>query len=339
MPKARMPFVTFFLFVLTCVFSIDLSCQTSRAETLTLKFGHVDAPGALTSLTIEEFARRANEDLRGKAKIDVYGQSQLGDDLALLEKVKTGEVTFSLPQSVMSSVSDEFGVFEMPFLVLTRAHVEKVRGELLKTYLQPAAKAKGYRILAVWELGFRHITNNVRPIEKPDDLKGVTLRVPQGNWRIKVFKSFGANPVPLSYGKVYDALKASEIQGQENPLTQISSAKFYEVQKYMSLTGHVYSPAFLLVSDEQFSKLPKDIQRVVEKIAKDMEGWVTKTAIQQEKTLLASLKDRIEVNETDKLAFVLASKPIYQEFANTVPHGKEMIRVLFDKAKFEEQNQ
>jgi tripartite ATP-independent transporter DctP family solute receptor len=334
-----MHIVTFLPFVLACIFSISLGCQSSRAEALALKFGHVDAPGALTSLTIDEFAKRANDKLRGKAKINVYGQSQLGDDLALLEKLKTGEVTFSLPQSVMSSVSDEFGVFEMPFLVLTRAHVEKVRGELLKTYLQPAVKAKGYRILAVWELGFRHITNNVRPIEKPDDLQGVALRVPQGNWRIKAFKSFGANPVPLSYGKVYDALKTGEIQGQENPLTQISSAKFYEVQKYMSLTGHVYSPAFLLVSDDQFSKLPKDVQRAIEKTAKDMEGWVTKTAIQQEKELLTSLKDRIQINEAEKLAFVLASQPIYREFAKTVPHGKAMIRVLYDKAKFEEQNQ
>jgi tripartite ATP-independent transporter DctP family solute receptor len=334
-----MPIVTFLLFVSAFIYSINLSCQTSRAEALTLKFGHVDAPNALTSLTIDEFAKRSNEKLRGKAKIEVYGQSQLGDDLALLEKLKTGEVTFSLPQSVMSSVSDEFGVFEMPFLVLTRAHVEKVRGELLKRYLQPAAKAKAYRILAVWELGFRHITNNVHPIEKPDDLKGVTLRVPQGNWRIKAFQSFGATPVPLSYSKVYDALKAGEIQGQENPLTQISSAKFYEVQKYMSLTGHVYSPAFLLVGDEQFSKLPKDVQTTIGRVAKEMESWVTKTAIQQEKTLLASLKDRIQVNEADKLAFVLASRPIYQEFAKTVPHGKEMIRVLYDKAKFEEQNQ
>jgi tripartite ATP-independent transporter DctP family solute receptor len=339
MPRVRTPIVTFLLFLPAFILSINLSCETSRAEALTLKFGHVDAPGALTSLTIDEFAKRVNERLRGRAKIEVYGQSQLGDDLALLEKLKTGEVTFSLPQSVMSSVSDEFGVFEMPFLVLTRTHVEKVRGQLLKAYLQPAVKAKGYRILAVWELGFRHITNNVRPIEKPDDLKGVALRVPQGNWRIKVFKSFGANPVPLSYGKVYDALKAGEIQGQENPLTQINSAKFYEVQKYMSLTGHVYSPAFLLVSEEQFSKLPREVQRAIEKTAKDMEDWVTKTAVQQEKELLASLKDRIQINEAEKLAFVLASQPIYQEFAKTVPHGKEMIRVLYDKARFEEQNQ
>jgi tripartite ATP-independent transporter DctP family solute receptor len=331
--------VLFFLFVSVSIFSTNLGCQTSHAEALTLKFGHVDAPGALTSLTVEEFAKRANEKLRGKAKIEVYGQSQLGDDLALLQKLKTGEVTFSLPQSVMSSVSDEFGVFEMPFLVLTRAHVEKVRGELLKKYLQPAAKAKGFRILAVWELGFRHITNNVRPIEKPDDLKGITLRVPQGNWRIKVFQSFGANPVPLSYGKVYGALKSGEIQGQENPLTQISSAKFYEVQKYMSLTGHVYSPAFLLAGDEQFSKLPRNVQRAIERTAKDMEDWVTKTAIQQEKTLLTSLRDRVQVNEADKLAFVLASKPIYQEFAKSVTHGKEMIKILYDKAKFDEQNQ
>lgn len=339
MPVVRVRRILFRFLALTLSLSIVLHCQSSLADPLILKFGHVDAPAALTSLTVDEFARRVNKKLAGQVKIEVYGQSQLGDDLALLQKVKHGEVTFCLPQSVMSTVSDEFGVFEMPFLVLTRAHVAKVRGELLRKYLQPAAKAKGYRILAVWELGFRHITNDIHPIEKPEDLKDIKLRVPQGVWRIKAFQAFGANPIPLPYGKVYEALKSGEMQGQENPLTQVSSAKFYEVQKYLSLTGHVYTPAFVTVSDEQFSKLPKNVQITIEKTAKEMESWVTKTAIKMEDQLLSSLKERMQVNEVDKLAFLLASRPIYEEFAKTVPHGKEMIKILYDKAKFSEQEQ
>ena len=139
---------------------------------------------------------------------------------------------------------------------------------------QAAAKAKGYRILSYYENGFRHITNNTKPIDKPADLAGIKLRTPKGSWRVKMFKLYGANPTPMAFSDVFTALKTGVIDGQENPYAQIWSAKFQEVQKYLSITGHVYTPAYVLVSDEHFGKLPDDVQATLMDVAADTQGFV-----------------------------------------------------------------
>src|SRR5262249_11352071 len=149
----------------------------ARAETVELRFGHIGAPGSLFDVTASEFARWVNEPLSNKVRIVVYGNSVLGDDTAMLEKVKSGALDFALPTAVMESVDGVFGIFEMPFLISDRAHMDRVRAAIFADTLQPAARAKGFRLLAIWEVGFRHITNNVRPIKYPEDLKGLRLRV------------------------------------------------------------------------------------------------------------------------------------------------------------------
>ena len=210
-----------------------------------LKLGHVGEPGSLIGAAADEFAKRANEKLAGKYKIVTYGSSQLGGDKELLQKVKLGTVDFAEPSTVMSSEADIFGVFEMPYLVKDRDHMKRIEKELFWSKIEPAAEKKGLKLLAVWENGFRHITNNKRPIVTPADLKGIKLRVPEGKWRVKMFQAYGANPSPMKFSEVFTALQTGVMDGQENPFAQIASAKFYEVQKYLSLTGHVYSPAYL----------------------------------------------------------------------------------------------
>ncbi len=160
--------------------TVLLSMSPAHAEKLTLKFGHVGAPGSLFEASINAFAKRANEKLGDKAEVQVFGSSQLGKDKELLQKLKLGQVTFAMPSSVMSSVSDEFGVFEMPYIIQSRDHMKKVQAEIGESVFNKAAIAKGYRILTFFENGFRHITNNTRPINSPEDLKGIKLRTPKG---------------------------------------------------------------------------------------------------------------------------------------------------------------
>ena len=242
------------------------------AEEIELKFGHVGAPGSLFQISVDEFAKKANEKLAGKAKVSTFGSSQLGKDKELMQKLKLGTVDFSLPSSVMSSVSDEFALFEMPYLVKDREHMGKIEDEIFWAKLAPAAEDKGYKILAVWENGFRHITNNDGPIDKPEDLKGLKLRTPKGAWRVKMFKSYGANPTPMSFSEVFTALQTGVIDGQENPFAQIYSAKFQEVQDYLSLTGHVYTPAYVVVGKEKWESLPEDVRQILEETAKENPG-------------------------------------------------------------------
>jgi tripartite ATP-independent transporter DctP family solute receptor len=200
--------------------------------------------------------------------------------------------------------------------------------------MAPAAEAKGYKIIAIWENGFRHITNNVRPINTPEDLKGIKLRTPKGEWRVKMFQAYDANPTPMAFSEVFTALQTGVIDGQENPFAQIYSAKFQEVQKYLSLTGHVYTPAYVAVGKEKWESLPADIRQVLEETAAETQGFVYETAAALETDLLEKMKaGGIAVNEADKAAFVAASKPIYDEFATTVPGGGELVETALSLAE------
>lgn len=292
-----------------------------------ISFGHVGEPGSLFQLSAEEFAKRANEKLGDKGKVAVYGSSQLGTDEELLQKLRLGTADMALPSTVMSSVIPEFGLFEMPYLVKDREHMKRIEEEIVWPVLAKAAEENGYKILAVWENGFRNITNNVRPIVKPEDLKGVKLRTPSGEWRVKMFQAYGANPTPMSFSEVFTALQTGVVDGQENPLTQIYSAKFQEVQDYLSMTGHVYTPAYVLVGLNNWNSLPEDVRAILEETAKETQAFVYENAARLEDELLQKIQDEsdIKVNEADKDAFIAASDSIYQEFGKQVDGGKDMI--------------
>ena len=291
-----------------------------------IKFGHVGEPGSLFAASAEEFAKRANAKLGGKAKVVVYGSSQLGGDKELLQKLKLGTVDIALPSTVMSSEADLFGVFEMPYLVKDRKHMQRIEKEVFWKTLAPAAEAKGLKVIAVWENGYRHITNSKRPINKPADLQGIKLRVPEGKWRVKMFQTYGANPSPMKFSEVFTALQTGVMDGQENPFTQIYSAKFQEVQKFLSLTGHVYTPAYATVGTKKWASLPADVRKTLESVAKETQAFVYQEAAKAEDDLLQKLKSGgMQVNTPDKNAFVAASKPVYEEFAKEVKGAKEVI--------------
>jgi len=302
-----------------------IAAQASAAEQV-LKFGHVGKPGSLFEASANEFAKRANAKLKGVARVEVFGSSQLGNDKELLKKLKLGTVTFALPSSVMASQVGEFGMFDMPYLVKDRAHMAKIEKEIVRPILMPIAEKKGLKILALWENGFRHITNNKRPIDVPADLAGIKLRTPKSVWRVKMFKAYGANPSPLAFSEVFVALQTGTFDGQENPFAQIASAKFQEVQKFLSLTGHVYTPAYITADTKQFAKLPATVQKKLTDAAQETQAFVYKTAAALEDKLLAELKaGGMKVNTANKAAFIKASDKIYKEFAATVKGGGALV--------------
>jgi tripartite ATP-independent transporter DctP family solute receptor len=291
-----------------------------------IKFGHVGEPGSLFAASAEEFAKRANDKLGNKAKVVVYGSSQLGGDKELLQKLKLGTVDIALPSTVMSSEADLFGVFEMPYLVKDRAHMQRIEKDVFWSTLAPAAEAKGLKVIAVWENGYRHITNSKRPINTPADLQGIKLRVPEGKWRVKMFQAYGANPSPMKFSEVFTALQTGVMDGQENPFTQIYSAKFQEVQKFLSLTGHVYTPAYATVGAKKWASLPADVRQTLEQTAKETQAFVYAKAARDDEDLLGKIKSAgVQVNAPNKDAFIAASKPVYEEFAKEVKGAKEVI--------------
>lgn len=319
-------------FLSSLVALLWLSAGAAMAQT-EIKLGHVGAPGSLFALSADELAKRANAKLGNQAKVVVYGSSQLGSDTELLKKLKLGTVDLALPSTVMTSVAAEFGVFEMPYLVQNRAHAARIAKDIIKPVLGPIVEKQGYKILAVWENGYRHITNSKRPIVKPDDLKGLKLRVPGGVWRVKMFQAYGASPSPMEFKEVFVALQTGVMDAQENPLAQIFSSRFYEVQKYLSLTGHVYTPAYV-VAGASWQRLPADVRKTVEDTLTESEPVILQLAEQLDNELAGKMKQSgMAVNEADKAAFIAASKTIYEGFSKEVPTGQALIDKAMGLAK------
>jgi TRAP-type transport system periplasmic protein len=302
-----------------------LVAGTAHAQT-EIKLGHVGEPGSLFQKSADEYARRANAKLGDKAKVVVYGSSQLGGDSEMIQKLKLGTIDMALPSTVMSSQVDLFGVFEMPYIVKNRQHMGRIEKELFWAKLAPEAEKKGLKVLAVWENGERHLTNSKRPIRVPADLQGIKLRVPEGKWRVKMFQAYGANPSPMKFSELFTALQTGVMDGQENPFTQIYSAKLQEVQKYLSLSGHVYTPAYLTVGKTKWDALPADVRKVLEDTAKETQAYVYETAAKDDGDLLGKLKAAgMQVNDVDKDAFIAASRAIYDEFGKEVAGAKDVI--------------
>jgi TRAP-type transport system periplasmic protein len=305
--------------------SIVLS-HAAVAQTIELKLGHVGSPGSLFDLSSVEFAKRVKEKTGGKVVIQVYGASQLGDDTELMQKVKLGTVDIALPSTVMSSVVPAFGLFEMPYLVKDRDHMKRIDKEIVWPTLVPIAEKAGYRILATWENGFRQITNNLRPIKAPADLKGIKLRVPKGKWRVRMFQAYGASPSAMGLSEVFVALQTGVMDGEENPLTQIYTSKFQEVQKYLSMTEHVYTPAYVVTSPRKFDALPEALRKQIQQAAQETQTFVYQTGAKMDDELLGKLQQAgMQVNQADKQAFQKASKPVYDDFSTEIPNGKQMI--------------
>lgn len=309
------------------VAAFTAACGSGNTGPRELKFGHVGEPGSLFALSADEFARRANERLPEGWSVITYGSSQLGGDEILLQKLKLGTVDFALPSTIMSSRIDEFGLFEMPYLVRDREHMRAIEQDVIWPDLVPLAEAQGYHIVAVWENGFRHVTNNRHPIETPADLSGLKLRTPSGVWRLKLFQALGANPTPMALSEVFIGLQTGVIDGQENPLAQIWGSKLYEVQEYLSLTGHVYTPAYVTVSPSWWNGLPEDVRTILEEEARANQAFVHETAARLDVELLDQIRaSGVEVNSPGQQAFLEASAALYDEYAETVEGGGDLVR-------------
>ncbi|ALM53594.1 TRAP transporter substrate-binding protein [Halomonas huangheensis] len=307
---------------------IALGVGSAQANEIEVKFGHVGGPGSLFEITANEFARLANERLEGEAEVVVFGSSQLGNDSQMLNKLKLGTIDLALPSSVMSSVAPEFSVFEMPYLIENRDHFRQVRDEVLRDVLAKAAEGKRYRLLGIWENGFRQITNNVRPIVTPDDLQGIKLRTPNGVWRVEMFKSYGASPAPMALSEAFVALQTGAMDGQENPLVQIFSQRFQEVQDYLSLSNHVYTPAYV-VAGMSWNRLPEHVREVLEQTAMDVEDFALEQGATLDEELVAEFEAAgMEVNEVDTQAFVEGSAPIYEKFSAEVEGGQQLLEQI-----------
>ncbi|MCR4666819.1 MAG: DctP family TRAP transporter solute-binding subunit [Desulfovibrio sp.] len=290
------------------------SAQLAMAAPLTLKLGHIAEPENPYGQGADHFAKLVKERSNGEVIIQVYPSSQLGNQRDLVEGLTLGTVDMTLTgTAVLGNFVPEVSIFDLPFLFRNVEHAYKAL-DTIGMELCKKGEQRGMITLAIWENGVRHMTNNVRPIRKPEDMKGLKFRVMEQPVYIQMMKSLGASPTPMAMSELYTALQKGVIDGQENPLAHIATKRFYEVQKYISLTGHTYAPEPVLISTMAWKKLSPEQQNIVRQAAIDTRDWQRKLCRELEGKFMKTILDsgKAEVNEdVDKAAFAKATRSVW----------------------------
>lgn len=291
-----------------------------------LVFAIGGSPQSLQGQTAQEFTRLLQERLGDDIKIEYYDSGQLGDERQLIQRLRMGTVDLAAISSIMSSVSPDFALFDLPYLVKDRAHLKRIDDEIVMTNLAESAEQRGLKIVSTWENGFRHITNSRRAITTPDDLDGLRIRTPQSDWRTRMFSTWGANPTPMAFSEVFVGLQTGVIDGQENPLSNIYGARLHEVQEYLSLSNHVYSPIWLTAGQGGWNQFSDEVREAISEAAAETQAWAFERGAELDAELLETMREAgVEINDVDRDAFIDASNPVYAVFAEQVEGGQALV--------------
>jgi TRAP-type transport system periplasmic protein len=321
-----------FLFTLLVLSTIWIDSGVCQNKPVVLKLGHAVAPDHPYHLGAVKFAELVAQRTANKVKIDVFPSTQLGNERDMVEGLQLGTVDLVVTSTgPLGGFVPRMFVVDLPFLFRDREHAYKVLDGPIGNGLLDAFLGKGIKGLAFWENGFRQITNNVRPIEKPEDLKGIKIRTMENKVHLASFRAFGASPTPMAWSEVYTALQQKTIDGQENPIAIIYHQKIAEVQKYLALTGHFYSPTPLLMSYKVFRNLSKETQKLMFYTALECATYERNLLRDSEEKQIAELKAKgMQVTLPDKKPFQDAAASVYKEFESQF--GKDMIdRIIATK--------
>ena len=289
----------------------------ASAQQKTYRIGYILSTQSQLGVGATVFAAEVAKQTAGKIKIEQQPNAALGGEVEMLSGLQLGTVDFAfITGAPLPNIIPEVGVFNIPFLFRDLAHAQTVLDSPLGRVYLDKFKDKGMIALAWGENGMRHITNSKRPIAAPEDIKGLRLRLPQSDVMLSGFKVLGADAVSLPFPQVYGALQSGQIDAQENPISTIVSAKFFQVQKYLSLTGHVYDPAVILVSKDTWDELTGTEQAALLEAAKAGAKASRDFNALHEKAGVEYLRGQgMEVvDQVDRAQFMDAILPAHSEF-------------------------
>lgn len=253
-----------FLFIVIAISMMVMPCFAGGEKTVVMKFAHEMPIDSTRHQALLQFQKYVEESSAGNIKVELYPAGQLGKDAELVELLKLGSIEGYIG-GAFDSMTPKINLFGMPFLFPDRDSFLKVtkNKDLLKI-INTASEKNGIKILSVGDGGSRNISNNVRPIKSPADLKGLKMRTPPMENVIKCMEALGANPVTIPYGDTYMALKTGVADGQENPNMNMAVMKFYEVQKYLTIINYVWNPEPVCVCKAWFDKLDPKYQKIIQ---------------------------------------------------------------------------
>ncbi len=320
-------------FLALALLLIGISMASQAADKIVLKLGYSSPTTNPWHYCAEQLAQYVKDETDGQVRIDLFPAEMIGSDKQMAEMIKLGTLDMQIcPQGVVAIYEPKLAALELPFLFDSNEAVAKILDGPMGEELAEGLPAKGIRVLAYWENGLRHITNNKRPILKPEDLQGLKIRTPENKMTLSIFKALGANAAPFTYSELYMALGQGIFDGQENPVTNIYASKFYEVQKYISLTNHKYESKPFIVSEKTWQKLPDNVKRALKEGAQNYAVMNRKMFAESEVQLLADLEAKgMKIDRPDLEPFRMATKPVYTEWEGIL--GQEFVNKVVEASK------
>jgi len=293
--------------------------EAAKEGPIVIKFATVQPEGTPRTRAIEYFKYLVEQRSEGRVRVDIYPSGALGGAREVLEGIRLG--TIQMDVGDLASIYDpKFGVTSLPYLFRDRTHAWTVLDGPIGEEIVSGLPKYGIHAFSngFWENGLRHITNNVRPINSPEDLKGLKQRVVEQQIYLETMKAFGALPTPIPFNEVFTALQTGVVDGQDNPLANIYSMRFHEVQKYLALTGHIYSVVCVWASEKWWKTLPKDIQEIITWAVGEATKVNRYLMVQEEMGLLDVIKKenpKLVVTQPDREPFIkIAREKIWPKF-------------------------
>jgi len=317
------------LLVFLLTFSISFFSIANEAaaaeEVFELKLGHLADPANPYALGAAKIAELVKERTDGKVVIKIFPSSQLGKAQKLVEGLVLGTLDFAMTTTaVLGQFEPKLLVFGFPYMMRDRAHAYKAL-DTIGIELGKNLEPKGIKVLGFFENGIRHMINNKRKINSPDDMKGLKMRVMSTPVYIELMKSLGADPTPMAFGEVYSACQQGTIDGLECPAVHFWQKRFFEVNKYITLTGHTYESEPLMISMKTWNKLPEEYQKILVEATAEALEYSRKIAVEQESDYFQKIKDSgiCQIDEVDIAPFAEKTKAVWEKLESTV--GKDLI--------------
>jgi len=297
-----------------------IAAPGAYAQALKLRLSVESTPGAATQHMLAQFRDNLKEELGDGVEIEFFDSGTLGDEIVHMQQVRTGQLDVIPIGSDAVQLDSKFAVFDIPFLFSNRDEVAAVLdGEIGEQLDKSFQEKAGLKVIGFGEIGFRHISNNVRPVRTPDDLKGLKLRTPGSKTRVLSFEMLGASPISMNIGEVYLALQQGVIDGQENPLGNIRKWSWFEVQKYISMSSHVYTPITLVMNLKRYNSLTDEQRSAVLRAGAEAAAASRQYGADNDANLLEEIKTlskgKVEFNDIDSAAFKAVAPPIAKEIA------------------------
>lgn len=301
------------------------------AAQTTIKIGYATTPASHYGVGSTAFCEDLEKRTAGRYKCQQFPNSALGGEREMIEAVQLGTLdVVNTSTGPVGNFVPEVNIVDIPFLFRDYDHARRTLDGQIGQELLARFPSKGLVAIAWTENGFRHMTNSKRPINKPDDVKGLKIRSMQNKVHIQAFQSIGIQPTPMAFPELFTALQQGTVDGQENPIPVILSAKFAQVQKHLSLTGHVYSPALIIVSPALWNKLSEADKAAFREAGKAGSAAQRKKVNDDERDGIAQLKaaGMDVVTNVDGQAFRKAMTPVWSEFAKQ--YGADNIKRIQD---------